>query len=663
MRLLVALAAAASLASAAAAQQATPLRLGVAVRGSLAAGDTARFAFSSRDSTHILGVLSQTDQPLALRVMGPGSRQRVRFENPGTGDLRFANVLTDSGTHEIHVLAPSGKATTFTLTLLRQEPLARDPARRADQYLSRYDAPTMPGGEVRVWRNGRVLYTKGFGMAELTHAIPYRPDTPTNIGSTSKQFTAFAVMLLAERGALSLDDDIRKHFPELPDFGDTIRVRHLITHTTGLREFINLLDMSERRVDQDWIDRSEVIEIVQRQPKLQNVPGAEFNYNNTAFALAAMLVERRSGKPFPTFLHDEVFRPLGMTRSMARADRSTIVPGGAPGYVARATGFAAVTDLGAALGAGAIYTTVEDLQRWAENMLAPQPRVGSRAIFDTMMTSAKTNDGKATGYGMGLFIDDQRGVKRVHHGGADLAHRSMLVLYPSLNAGVSVQSNNAGFGYNVAFDIASAFFNDGMTATVAATPAAATTYDPARMTAERFEGLAATYALDAQPAFQLRVFREGAAFYVQATGQPRVAMVPTSDSTFTLTGVPAALRFHRDASGRAMTMTLLQGGEQRATRVAASQPAAPTAATLRAYAGRYWSEELRSEMTIEQRGDTLVLRQRRREDATLRPATAADTFEGRNLTLSFERDRNGEVTALYASNGRTRDVRFARLRP
>jgi len=649
-------------ATGASAQEVTPLRPGATVRANLAAGDTVRYSFALRDSTFILGTVAQTDAPLVVRVLAPGRRQRARSENPATGDLRFAAILGDTGTHQIEVFQASGKATSFTLTLLRQEPVARDAARRSDQLLARYDAMNVPGGEVRVWRNGRVLYTKGFGSANLAHNIPYRPATPTNIGSTSKQFTAFAVLLQAERGALSLEDDIRKHVPELPDFGDTIRVRHLITHTTGLREFINLLDMSERRVADDWIDRSEVIEVVQRQPKLQNVPGAEFNYNNTAFGLAAIIVERTSGKTFPEFVRENVFLPLGMTRSTVRADRATIVPGASTGYVSRPGGFAEATDLGGAVGAGAIYTTVEDLQRWAENMLAPNPRVGTRAMLDLMMTNAKLNDGKLSGYGMGLFTDEQRGVRRVHHGGADISQRSMLVLYPSLNAGVSVQSNNSTFNYNVAFDIAAAFFGDAMTAATT-TASASATYDVSRMTAERFDALAATYALDAQPAFQLRVFREGTSFYVQATGQPRVAMVPNSDSSFVLTGVPAGLRFHRDASGRASAVTLLQGGEQRASRVADAAASASPARKLQSYVGRYWSDELSSTMTIELRSDTLVLKQRRREDAPLRAATSADTFEGRNLTLTFERDRNGEVTGIYVSNGRTRDVRFARMRP
>ena len=649
-----------------AAQDATPLRRGVAVRATLAAGDTARYALDLGDSTFVLGALQQGDAPLVVRLVTAGGEQRLRAQGPGTGELRFAGLAVAAGRYVLQVLAPSGKATSFSMTLLRQEPVAKDPSRRADQMLARYDAPGMPGGEVRVWRNGRVLYTKGFGTADLRHGLPYRPDTPTNIGSTSKQFTAFAVLLLAERGQLSLDDDIRKHFPELPVRDDTVRVRHLLTHTSGLREFLNLLLMTDRQVGQDMIERRELIEIIQRQPRLQNVPGAEFNYNNTAFGLAAMLVERRSGKDFPTFLRDEVFRPLGMTRTMSRTDRTTVVPNGAPGYQPTPEGFKEAIDLAAAVGAGGIYTTVEDLQRWGENMLAPNPKVGSRAIFDTMMANTTLSDGKKSGYGMGLFTDEQRGLARVQHGGADVAHRSMLALYPSINAGVSVQSNNATFSSDVAFEIASAFFNDAMTSSAAASGGAAPSgqaYDPASMTAARFRALEGRYALTAAPAFVLRFFREGTTFYTQATGQPRVAMVPTSDSTFKLTGVEAVVRFERDAEGKWTKLTLLQNGQQPATRLPDAPAFAPTGDALRAFAGHYYSDELDSFMTLEVRNDSLFLQQRRQEEARMVPGNEVDRFSARGLGFAFERDRNGVVTGFYVDAGRTRDVRFARVRP
>lgn len=647
--------------------QDAPLRRGQPVRGSLAPGDTARYTVALADSTFVLIVVDQRSVPVAVRILDPKGEPRGRFQGPGTGKMRFAGRSTSAGTHTLEVIPLRDRSGEFELVLERVERVATDPRRLADQIMAPFDGPDVPGGVVRVWRDGRVVFSKAYGMANLAYGIPYRADTPTNIGSTSKQFTAFAVLLQAERGVLSLDDDIHKHVPELPHLGDTVRVKHLLSHTSGLREFLNLLVMTGRRLDHgDWIDRSEIVEIVQRQPALQNAPGAEFNYNNTAFSLAALIVERTSGQDFPTFMREHVFLPLGMTRTQVRPSPEHVVPGMSEGYTPGPDGWRQIGDLGGAVGAGAIYSTVEDLQRWVENMQAATPRVGTRATFDAMTTSFVLNDGKETGYGYGLFAGDQRGLRRIQHGGADVAHRSMLASYPTIRAGVTTQSNHAGFNSNVAFELAAAFFADAMEPEAPEPrPGPGEAFDPARYDPEDFDAFAGRYALDAAPNFILSFFREGAILYTQATGQSRVEIVPTSDSTFALKVVEASVTFHRDADGKVTGLTLRQNGEQRATRLPDDQVApekwAPTPDELAAFAGRYFSEELETFFTLAVEDGKLILRQRRMDDATLTSGDEKDTFTGRDLTFAFERDRNGGVIGFYLSNGRTRDVRAGRV--
>ncbi|MEZ4588913.1 MAG: serine hydrolase [Gemmatimonadales bacterium] len=526
--------------------------------------------------------------------------------------------------------------------------------------MARYDGKATPGAVVHVWRDGKVLFSKAYGMANLAYGIPYATTTRTNIGSTSKQFTAFAIMLQAQRGKLSLDDDIRKHVPELPSFDHTITVRHLITHTSGLREFLNLLTMSGRRLDHgDWIDRGELIEIVKRQPKLQNEPGTEWNYNNTAFGLAALIVERTSGKDFPTFMREDVFEPLGMTGTMVRPSVRHMVPGGSEGYTPAMDGYLQIGDLGGAVGAGAIYATVGDLQTWVENYA--NPRLGTPAMVKEMMTSYVLKDGKETGYGYGLFVDEQRGLRRVHHGGADVAHRSMLAYYPTINAGITVQSNHAGFNSNVAFELAAAFFGDAMEPEKKEAPAT-TAFDPASYDPKKFDQFVGRYALDANPDFVLTFTREGDSLFTQATGQPRIPIVPQSDSSFALTVAPASATFQKDADGKVTGLVMRQGGQElHATRLEGESKAwKPTAADLRQFEGRYFSEELETFYDVSLESDTLVVRQRRREDSKLAPGEM-DRFAGGGLNFAFERDRNGQVIGFYVANGRTRDVRFERV--
>ncbi len=563
-------------------------------------------------------------------------------------------------------MAPFEGATgDYAITILRLEPVETDPRKLTDQLLSPYAGDDRPGAAVQVWRDGRTLYSAAYGMANLAYGIRFTTDTRTNIGSTSKQFTAFAIMLQAERGALSLDDDIRKHIPELPEFDETIAVRHLITHTSGLREFLNLLRMSGRRLDHgDWVDRSELIDIIRHQPALQNAPGAEFNYNNTAFGLAALIVERTSGQPFHEFLRTNVFEPLDMTRSMVRPDPEQIVPESSEGYTPGPGGYRQIGDLGGAVGAGGIYTTVEDLQRWVQNYA--DPHVGSAEIVKAMMTPFVLTNGKETGYGYGLFIDEQRGLTRVHHGGADVAHRSMVVYYPEINAGLTVQSNDATFTSNVAFELADAFFADAMEPEPDPdAKASGDAFDPASFAPADFDAFVGRYALDEAPAFILTFSREGATFYTQATGQPRIQIVPTSPTTFRLLEVEASVAFLRNDDGEVTGLTLVQNGERHATRLAGAEEAgarwAPTPADLEAFVGRYFSEELETFYTVALEDGALVVRHRRLDEFRLRPG-AKDGFAGGGFNFTFERDRNRQVIGFYLANGRTRDVRFERVR-
>jgi CubicO group peptidase (beta-lactamase class C family) len=639
------------------------LRRGATLTGSLAAGDTATYVLDAGAESFVMGVVDQRTVDVVVRVLDPNGRQIRRVDGPDRGPERFVFETDEAGQYRIQVTPFEGETGDFAITLERLEPLATDPRRLVDQLMSPYDREDSPGAAVAVWRDGRTLFSKAYGMANLAHGIPFEADTRTNIGSTSKQFTAFAVMLQADRGKLSLDDDIRRHIPELPEFDETITVRHLLTHTSGLREFLNLLIMTGRRLDRgDFIDRAEIVEIVKRQPALQNSPGAEWNYNNTAFALAALIVERTSGQAFHEFMTENVFGPLGMRRTMVRPGPSHIVEDASQGYVPAGEGWVEAEDLGGAVGAGAIYTTLRDLQTWTENMASP--RVGTPEMIREMTTSYVLTNGDTTGYGYGLSVDEQRGLRRIQHGGADVAHRSMLAWYPEINAGVTAQSNHAGFDSGVAFRIAEAFFGDEMEPEEEETTVEGAPFDPSSYDPEGFDIFAGRYALDAQTSFVLTFSREGSTLYTQATGQSRLEIVPTSDSTFALTAVEASVTFHTTDDGTVEGVTLHQGGQdQHATRLADedSEPWEPTPEDLAAFEGRYFSEEIEVFYTVTVEEGELVVRQRRMDDIRPTPGEA-DTFSGGGLTFSFERDRNGLVIGFYLANVRTRDVRFERVR-
>ena len=638
--------------------QDTSLRIDDSISGTLLAGDKQIYSFDAQSDNYILGRVNQISVDVGLLILDPEGNPVSTIDSRTRGTEQFSFETEAEGQYTIEVRPKEEEHGDFSIVLERLEPVETDPSRLADQLMARYDRDDTPGGVISVFKDGQTLFSRAYGMANLSYDIPFQVDTVTNIGSTSKQFTAFAIMLLQEQGLLSLDDDIREHVPELPQFDEIVTVRHIITHTSGLREFLNLLSMSGRRLDHgDYIARNEIIGIIQRQPALQNSPGSEWNYNNTAYALAALIVERISGQTFTEFMNDNVFGPIGMQDSLVRSSPEHIVKNNSAGYISNPDGgYLEARDLGGAVGAGSIYTTVGDLQRWVENFR--ETRLGNSAIFEEMMTSYVLTDGEPTDYGYGLTIAEQGGLKRVQHGGADVAHRSMLAYFPEINAGITTQSNNAGFDGSIAFQLAEAFFGDAMVTELdEINEAGGPEFDPENYDPESFDELVGRYEFDAVPDSILTFTREEDTLYAEATGQSRVELIPTSDMGFDITIVDASLVFHRNDDGAVDSLTLNQGGEQHATRLE-TEAWEPTSDELSVFAGRYYSDEIETFYVMEMGEEQLTLSQRRLDDVEL-SSTDQDKFSGGELTLSFERDRNDQVIGFYLSNGRTRGVRFA----
>ena len=654
------------LAGPAAAQQPDRLSVGTRVERTLAVGESHGYALALDSGRFVAGEAMQDGIDLQVVIVSPQGDTLSRFDSPnGTqGPEPFQFTSEAAGDFRV-VIAPFETATgsgRYTLTVRQVEPVATTPAGRVDQLMGRVRAED-PGVVAVMVRNGEVVYRKAWGLANLTHRIPFTPDTRTNIGSTSKQFTAFAILLLADQGRLTLDDDVRKHIPELPDFGKTVTVRHLLTHTTGYREFLNALAMTGRRIDfGDYIDRDEIIALVKRQPELQNDPGAEFNYNNTAFALAAMIVERVGGKPFPEWMKENVFQPLGMSATLVRATPGEIIENSAQGYVPLTGGWREAQDIGGSMGAGGIYTTVDDLVSWLRNFRTVT--VGRPDFFTQMSTRNVLTTGDTSEYGLGLFVDRWRGLKRVSHGGADIAHRSAFVYYPDVDAGVIVQSNNASFNPAAAADeIAELFLADALAksadaVTAAAAAAAAAPFDPARFDAARFDAFAGRYELAEMKGFILSFTRRDGRFFTQATGQPEIEMTPTSDSTFAIERVGAAITFHREPDGSVKRLTLDQNGLHPAVRLV--DDAGPVAMPpLTDYVGRYFSAELETFVDIALAGDSLMLSGRRTPPLHLKHGSGENFTGGQPIaTVTFERDATGKVVAFRAGSGRTRDIIF-----
>ena len=461
-----------------------------------------------------------------------------------------------------------------------------------------------------------------------------------------------------------MDDDIRKYIPELPNLGEVVTLRHLLTHTSGYREFLNTIAMTGRQLHRgDWIDRSELISIVQRQPELQNTPGSEFNYNNTGYGLLATVVERIGGKPFPDWMKENVFEPLKMNDTFVRTDPLTIIKRASQGYVQDDEGaYKNSPDFGGTIGAGGIYTTVSDLANWVKNFKGDE--LVKSGKFEQMSTPFKLSSGKSTGYGFGLYIDEYKGLARIHHGGADTAHRSMMMYFPNLEAAVITQSNYSNFKGSIVESVADQFFGlkfENKKDTPDSKNSDNVAFDPNTFAPATFDKFAGRYELNERPGFVLTISRADDKFHLQATGQERLEIVPAGPMNFKLIGVEANITFHQSSEGEIKRLTLHHNGEHPATKLA-KDPWSPGEDQLGTYAGNYFSKELETFVEISVVDEALVAKIRRLEDMELSPTKALHFSSKSGFELEFEANEDGDFNSLKIGfGGRTRGIRFKRV--
>ncbi|MDP2497904.1 MAG: serine hydrolase [Candidatus Palauibacterales bacterium] len=334
----------------------------------------------------------------------------------------------------------AGRVLNFTRSR-ESEGRSAGPA-RVDSVFSAFDDTRSPGCAVGVRRDGETLLARGYGMANLEHGIPIAPESVFRIGSVSKQFTAAAVLLLARDGTLSLDDPVRRWVPELPsDPYSGVTIRHLLHHTSGVRDYLTLMTLAGKR-EEDYYDDSEVVGILGRQDALNFRPGSDYLYSNAGYFLLGKIVESASGRSLRAFARDRIFGPLGMDRSHFHDRPDHLVPKRATGYEPREEGGyrRSVTTL-PMVGDGGVYTSVQDFFRWSENL--SDPSVGGAEFGERMTRRGVLSSGDTIEYARGLRVDRYRGLRRVSHGGAFVGYRAGMMRFPEQDFSAVALCNRA----------------------------------------------------------------------------------------------------------------------------------------------------------------------------------------------------------------------------
>jgi CubicO group peptidase (beta-lactamase class C family) len=511
-----------------------------------------------------------------------------------------------------------------------------------------------PGCAIAIIKDGEIIYERGYGCANLQYGTPITPLTVFNVASAAKQFTAMSILLLAKDGKISLDDEVRKYVREVPDYGKVITLRHLMHHTSGLRNYEDLIDMAAWRPE-DVHTREHMLHIISRQKELNFAPGERYLYCNTGYILLAEIVARVSGQSFREFTDRNIFKPLGMTNTHFHDSHTFIVTNGAASYSSDGSGsFRNAFMNSSVVGGGGLYSTARDLIKWLKNF--DDGRVGGRDVLKQMHERGVLNNGKTISYGGGLSIDRYKGVEIVGHGGGTAGWRSDTIRFPSQGVGLVLLGNvDTVDNYELPRRIAEVFLKTQHGPETNSRPSRV--IQPDTVALEAYVG---DYELQ-DVVVTVRV--DNKKLLARARGQPEVELVAESENRFLIQENQSRVWFEGNDTGKATRLILEQDGERHAApRVVLLQPEELTK-RIADYTGEYSSDELETSYTVKVRNNELIVMHPRLGEASVTPTRIADKFQGEawfSFHVAFTRDKAGTVTGFRLSTHRTRNVLFQR---
>jgi len=534
--------------------------------------------------------------------------------------------------------------------------------KKVDKLFERWNKPNSPGVAIAVLHNGKVAYTQGYGKANLEYDIPITPKTVFHAASLSKQFTAFAILLLEKQGKLSLNDPVSKYFPKL-SYGKKMTLKHLLTHTSGLRDQWRLLGLAGWRLD-DVITKAHVLDLVHRQQALNFEPGSEFSYSNTGFTLLAEIVEKVSGKTFAQFTKAEIFDPLGMKNSLFYDDHEKIVSNRAYSYKTQRKGkvrkFKKSVLNYAVVGATSLFTTAEDLSLWAQNF--KELKIGDAAIFKQMHTKTKLNNGREIGVGLGQFMGTYQGLKVIYHTGSDAGYRLSLLRIPEQNFAAMVLSNVASFDRNVVANIADVYLKSAYKKGENKKKKKFFEHDPKRFiklskaALKKFEG---TYWETAEWYDRKIYLKEDGALYYYRNKNSETKLLPISKNAFKMIGDTEDVTVTFDKNSKGEDRISLKINDRKPLEYVKYQKNVP----FDDYLGAYTSAELNTDYTLTVENNQLVLKHFRMGKTTLKPVRK-NIFKAGNYLFNkveFIRNKKDQVIGFEVSNGRVSKLRFTKV--
>jgi len=516
----------------------------------------------------------------------------------------------------------------------------QDTVLKIEKIFERYK-PTIPGAELAISRNGSVIFSKAWGMADLEHNVPLTTESITEAGSVSKQFTAGAILLLEQQGKLSLDDDVRKYVPELPDYGNKITLRHMMQHKSGLKDWGSIVSIAGWPRSTKTYNNDDALYVISNQRTLNHKPGAEFLYSNSNYNLFAIIVQRVSGMSLADFTRKNIFEPAGMKHTQWRDDYKRIVPNRAIAYSKSGAAYQTNMPNEYVYGNGGLLTTAEDLLIWNNYYL--NGKLGTPSLLAKQLSTNTLNSGIMHMYAAGLFVGTFRGWKYISHDGATASYRSNLEAYPELGVSIAWLSNSSEFDsdtLNVAEAVGDLFVPEKTPDRKKELPASVTV---ARDKLSSYTG----WYRNTRTGGGVKLHLQNDKLYGTQFGP----LTPVAEDVF----ITGSNRVELNSKG-----FLFINGAKDSIYFTAVDSAKLDEKAMIEYTGEYYSDEAEAKFYVQVKNGKLVMIQKPKAEFQLTP-TYKDGFETPAGVVYFEREKNKIVT-LKISVGRARNVEFKKIK-
>jgi CubicO group peptidase (beta-lactamase class C family) len=534
----------------------------------------------------------------------------------------------------------------------KTQPSDDELAKKVEDFLSQWDKNDMPGCAVGAVREGRLIYKRALGMANLDYDVPNTTSTLFNLASVSKPFTATSIALLAQQGKLSLDDDIRKYVPEMPKYDDTITIRHLIHHTSGIREYQALVLFGGLGIDNAYSDKA-ILSMLARQKNISFKPGSKHQYSNSNYHLLGIIVGRVSGKSLRAFAEENIFKPLGMKNTMFFDNRFEVVKNRASGYmVGPDKSIRARSSLFDLVGGGGVLTTVEDLYLWTQNYY--EPKIGNKELVTLLTTPGTLNSGEKMNYAFGVWRQEYKGLPMIEHSGNMSGFRAKIFLFPEQKfTAIALCNNMAILPSAIVNKLADIYLEGQLKLDVPSQKKTAETLPPAIALPEkealRYAGIYANP--ESGKVFKLGL-KDGKLIN-NGLLQYEIPVTPVSENRLLIVEGANVTELNPvfNNSGTISEIKILTKSGKSDIFVPVKPPL-DSPQQLSEYAGTYYSDEFDADYKLTLEGKNLSLLISENLNPTL-TAAYADVFTtaGGQINFSFTRDDKGKITGFVFNSG------------